>query len=107
MFMVMMRMSCAYIDRECVGELDPITAVNALGQSLDDNVNLMWRTPNLQNIMLGTRDTASHDTGVLTCHGVFAVSRHADQLHATLVVKRIHKLADHIEDTKHHVSHKH
>ncbi|CAM6024321.1 unnamed protein product [Sphagnum balticum] len=61
------------IDRECVGELDPATAADALGSSLDDNVDLMWRTTNPQNLVFGTRDNVGQDTGMPACHGVFTV----------------------------------
>ncbi len=64
---------CAQIDREHVGKLDPTAVANALGQSLDDNVDLMWRTPNSQNLMFGTYNNAGHNTSVSAHHGVFAI----------------------------------
>ncbi len=68
----------AQMDREHVSELDPTVVVDALGRSLDDNVNLMRRTPNLQNLMLNTRDNAGHDIGMPAYHGVFTVDQHVD-----------------------------
>jgi hypothetical protein len=62
------------IDRECVGELDLAAAIDALDRSLDNNVDLMWRTTDPQNLVFGTHDNVGHDTGVLACHGVFTVS---------------------------------
>ncbi len=76
----------AQIDWERVGELDPTVVVDALGRSLDDNVNLMWRTPDPQNLVFGTCDNAGHDTGMPAYHGVFVVGWHADQLHAPLAI---------------------
>ncbi|CAN5964737.1 unnamed protein product [Sphagnum jensenii] len=88
------------IDRERVGELDLAITVDVLDQGLDDNVDLMRHTPDPQNLVLSTRDNASHDIGVMACHGVLVVNRHANQLRVPLDVQRVHKLADHIEDVE-------
>jgi hypothetical protein len=76
----------AQIDREHVDELDPATAVDVFGRSLDNNVNLMWRTLDPQNLLFGTRDNAGHDIGMPACHGVFAVDSHVNQLRAPLAI---------------------
>ncbi|CAM6029421.1 unnamed protein product [Sphagnum balticum] len=60
-------------NRERVGELDPTVAIDALGRGLDENVDLMQRTRNLQNLMFDTRNNAGHDTSVPAYHGVFVV----------------------------------
>jgi len=95
------------IDRERVGELDLAVTVDVLDQGLDDNVDLMRHTPDPQNLVLSTHDNAGHDIGVMACHGVLVVNRHANQLRVPLDVQRVHKLADHIEDVERRVSLKH
>jgi len=76
----------AQINRERVGELDPTAVTNALGRGLDHNVDLMWCTQNPQNLVLGTHDNASYNTNMPTCHGVFTVDQHVDQLRTPFAI---------------------
>ncbi len=60
-------------DEECVNMLDPDTVVDGLNSRLNNNVDLMWCTPNSQHVVVCTRNKAGDNSSMTTCHSVLVV----------------------------------
>ncbi|CAK9855272.1 unnamed protein product [Sphagnum jensenii] len=81
---------------ERIDVLDIGVVVDTFSRRLDDDVNLMRRTPHAQHIELSTPRDASDETNVAPSHRVLAVRRRIEQLDMPIWVEHVEELAEQI-----------
>jgi len=94
-------------DGETLGELDPFTIADCAVLLLDDNINLMWRAPNVQHDIRCLATESRHQPIEMPGIRILAIGRHGNHLGTPRCVHRIQELDEQVEGVEGRVALEH